>query len=332
MTDITAIVPLDLRLRPKDILKKAVRMVIAAQASDFRIVFGLNDHGTRHEQLLKKSLAKLTSSQLISSRLSGDVVNISALRNLAFTAVETPYLALLDVDIWPDFALFEKYRDKIAQGKKPFYFLPCLYLTEKGSSRLIKQAEHTQSLTERYFSFSRKEFLHLASPSSITVMKAADYQALGGFNSDFTGHGYEDFDFMLRLASRYGEIQHAPDFLSQQAARSPLFATGFKRELGRLCIDTLLEKDFVYHIHHTKMPFSRFYSSRASNYEKFSALHSSFVGGEIREDPTLISEFLKRCCDIGKSISEYSILFENKPGHIDRYDTLRRRLRFLLND
>lgn len=330
MTDITAIVPLDLGYRPKDILDKAIRLADAAEKANVRMVFGLNDRGTRIDRELKKRLQGFTTSTIVLGKLDYDSVNMSALRNLAFSAVESEYLVLLDVDIWPDFQILQKYQEKIGSGHRPFYFLPCLYLTEAGSRHLAKQAKDTAALTAKYFSFSRKEFLHLASPSSITVMQSRDYHAIGGFNVSFVGHGYEDFDFMLRLAARYDEVHTSPDFLTRGSARSPLFATGFKRDLGRICFDPLLEKDFVYHLHHEKAPTSRFYAARTDNFERFAAIHSSFVEGADRDDPTLISEFLMHCRQSGKNINDYSILFENKPGHIDRYDTFRRRLRFLL--
>ena len=332
MSDITAIIPLDLSHRPKDIIYKAVRLAAAAEKANFPLVFGLNDQNRKHDNSLKEQLGQFTTTRVVTKKLHYDLVNMSALRNIAFTAVNSNHLVLLDVDIWPDFTLFEKYKHKIIQGRRPYFFLPCIYLTGFGSSRLISQADDPDSLTDKYFSFSRKEFLHLASPSSITVMKSLDYTALEGFDERYSGHGFEDFDFMLRLADRYDEVGIAPDFLNKQSDRSPLFAVGFKRELGRVCIEPLFEKDFTYHLYHPKAPKSSFYTARPDNFRIFSTLHSSFLGGQERQDPTLITEFLAHCRERGKNISDYSILFENKPGHIDRFDTFRRRLRFLLNE
>lgn len=45
--------------------------------------------------------------------------------------------------------------------------------------------------------------MHLASPSSITILKSADYETLHGFDESFRGHGYEDFDFLVRLYNHY---------------------------------------------------------------------------------------------------------------------------------
>ena len=330
-SDLTAIVPLDLEYRPKDIIEKAKLLAIAAEAADIPIIFGLNDRNSAPDRKLKDSLTPYKNVQISSAALDFSSVNMSALRNLAFSKVKTKFITLLDVDIWPDFELLTKYKVLIERGNRPYYFLPCIYLTALGSKKLLRNLETPSSLTDKYFLFSRKEFLHLASPSSVTVMKSDDFQVISGFNQSFVGHGYEDFDFMIRLASMYNEIEASSDFLQPQDSRSPLFATGFKKELGRICFSPLLAKDFTYHLYHPKNPFDTFNTSRPSNFETFKTLHKSFSVGPSRDDNTLISEFLKHCKNHGQEIKEYSALFENKPGHIDRYDTVRRKIKFLLN-
>ena len=331
LSNLTAIVPLDLENRPKEIIERAKLLALAAEAADVSIIFGLNDRNYAPERKLKESLKGIQHTEISSAALDFKSVNMSALRNLAFTKVTTSFLTLLDVDIWPDFKLLKKYQLFIENGIRPYYFLPCIYLTAFGSKKLMRTLETPSSLTGKYFSFSRKEFMHLASPSSVTIMKSEDYQTINGFNQNFIGHGYEDFDFMLRLASLYSEVKASSGFLKPQDSRSPLFATGFKKELGRICFSALLAKDFTYHLHHPKNTSSTFNSSRPSNFQTFEALHQSFVNELTEEDDTLITDFLTYCKAHGKSIKEYSALFENKPGHVDRYDTLRRRIRFLLN-
>lgn len=330
-SDLTAIVPLDLEYRPKDIIEKAKLLAIAAEAADIPIIFGLNDRNSAPDRKLKDSLTPYKNVQISSAALDFSSVNMSALRNLAFSKVKTKFITLLDVDIWPDFELLTKYKSLIESGNRPYYFLPCIYLTVFGSKKLLRNLETPSSLTDKYFSFSRKEFLHLASPSSVTVMKSDDFRIIRGFNQTFVGHGYEDFDFMIRLASIYNEIEASSDFLRPQDSRSPLFATGFKKELGRICFSALLAKDFTYHLHHSKDTSNVFNTSRPSNFETFKALHNSFSTGQNKNDNTLISDFLTYCKTHGQEIKEYSALFENKPGHIDRYDTFRRKIKFLLD-
>lgn len=328
---LTAIVPLDLEHRPKDIIKKAELLAAAAETEKVSIVFGLNNRNRSPDRVLKERLKSYSHVEISDATLDFPSVNMSALRNLAYSKVNTDFVTLLDVDIWPDFQLLKKYQQQIEDGQRPYYILPCIYLTAWGSKKLLSRRETPKSLTTKFFSFSRKEFMHVASPSSVTIMKKEDYRRIDGFNQNFMGHGYEDFDFMIRLASLYNEVLPSSDFLQPQDSRSPLFATGFKKELGRICFGPLLAKDFTYHLHHAKNNASSFNSSRKSNFNLFQQLHKSFSNEQTEEDNTLISEFLKHCKVQGQSIKDYSALFENKPGHVDRYDTLRRRMKFLFS-
>ncbi|MDB8312194.1 hypothetical protein PNE73_21755, partial [Escherichia coli] len=40
--------------------------------------------------------------------------------------------------------------------------------------------------------------------------------------------------------------------------------------------------------------------------------------------------FIQRCIDRGDDIRDYSIYFDNKPGHVDRYDTMYRKVKYIL--
>jgi predicted glycosyltransferase involved in capsule biosynthesis len=330
--NITAIVPLDLVHRPLDIISKARQMATAARRSNVKIIFAHNDRGMWVDRLFRLIIGKCAAAVTISKRFYTGNVNAALLRNEAFKHVEDEYLTLLDVDIWPDFALIEKYRLKVNAHQRPFYMLPCLYLTKKGSRDLIRSKIDIHQLTKRFFNFSRKEFLHLASPSSVIVMRSKDYSILEGFNEAFSGHGYEDFDFMMRLAELHGDLDKAPDMLVDKTARSPLFARGFRRYLGESCFEALLEKDLAFHIYHERLDVEGYQAARRKNYDLFVSLHESKVSGEAIGDPTLISSFTGICAEKKIDVSDYGILFDNKPGHVDRFDTFRRRLRFLFNE
>lgn len=323
--------PLDFSQRPLDIMFKAIQLCRAAQPTGCRIIFGHADRGTLIDRLAYRTLNSFSNSHIVGEKTNNTTINTSLLRNIAFERVKTKFLLLLDVDIWPDFELFSKYLTLIASDKSPLYFLPCIYLTAVGSKRLKKQQLHPADLTKKFFDFSRKDFLHIASPSSITFMHTVDFRTIGGFDQAFEGHGFEDFDFMIRLARHHNLIFPTPSFLSNDHSRSPLFVSGYRRELGRLCLPSLLNKDFAYHLHHAKPKASKYYEARSKNFEIFKNKHQELtIGGE--ETATLIEDFIRLCSNNNQLISHFSALFENKPGHVDRYDTFKRRLRFLIND
>ncbi|MEE8727856.1 MAG: galactosyltransferase-related protein [Rahnella inusitata] len=327
----TVIIPVDLCQRASDITSKAIKIAQSAESSNIKIIIAHNDRAKKYDDFFLKSLAKFEMVNIISDRFYEEGVNSSILRNIAFNLVDSEHVVLLDVDIWPDFNLIEKYSRRITNNCEPFYILPCLYLTKFGSQQLSSNKLTVQQLKSRFYNFSRKEFLHLASPSSVTIMKTKDYKFIGGFDTDFSGHGYEDFDFLVRLLIHYKKIKSTTDFFVNKTARSPLFLEGFRRHLGEVCLETLIEKDMVFHLYHSKPIDSQYYAARPDNFITFASKHSSLIGDIPSKDSTLITKFVELCNQKKIDIQDYSILFDNKPGHIDRFDTFKRRLKFLMN-
>lgn len=328
---LTAIIPLDLKTRKIDIINRAVRFAKHAEKNNYSIVFGHNDRKTIWDNYLKKRLSKFKNVLLNSVHQNSNNINTSSLRNHAFAKVTTKYLLIIDVDIFPDETLLNKYVNKLVEDdNNHFYILPCLYLTKYGSSLLCSKKDSIESIKNRYFSFSRKEFLHLASPSSITIMKSSSYYHMNGFDEKYNGHGYEDFDFLLRLGKHHQKIKENQDLLSKDNSRSPLFAIGFKKHIGRLCLEALIEKDIFFHIYHKKEKNDKYYQSRKNNYEYFSKKFGSGFTETPIHSPDLINEFITICISRGLEPSNYSIIFENKPGHIDRYETISKKIRFLI--
>lgn len=328
---LTAIIPIDLSRRPSDLIKKAVFLAKTAQKNNIRSVFGHSDSNTKYDKKLIKELSSFPLVKVNSEKKTSRNINAAALRNLAFKSVETDYIVLLDVDIYPDFDILIKYMNRLSDSERPFYILPCLYLTKHGTKLLNKNRVDLNVLKTRFFSFSRKEFLHLASPSSVTILKTQDYKAINGFDESYCGHGYEDFDFLVRLYDFHKLINKSHDFLQDLSARSPLFSIGFRRYLGESCLETLLEKEMVFHLYHDKEHHEDYYLARKENYIKFKNIHRDKVVESNLEDATLLTPFISLCSEKGLNIHDYAVLFDNKPGHIDRFDTIKRRIKFILN-
>ncbi|MGK3111571.1 galactosyltransferase-related protein [Candidatus Pantoea formicae] len=328
---LTAIVPLDLKRRPKDLIEKAKKLAEKAAENNIKIVFGYNNRNTSHDINFLKSMGKYLNVKIRQTQNFGPSINTSQLRNLAFEGVDSEFIILLDVDIYPDFPLFIECQKEVYQEKKPFIILPCLYLTKHGTKLLTNRTLDKDQIKDKFFSFSRKEFLHLASPSSIVIFRKDDYSRIGGFNESFSGHGYEDFDFLIRLGSAYKLIKKPNDFLLDIPYRSPLFAVGFRKSLGKLCIDSLVKKRLAFHLYHEKDSDEFYYKSRKNNYVIFSDIHMKEIDTKIETEETLVEQFISHCNLIGSTYQLYSIFFDNKPGHIDRVDTLKRRLKFIFN-
>ncbi|EFC2152305.1 capsular biosynthesis protein, partial [Escherichia coli] len=130
---LTAIIPIDLKRRPKDIIQKAISIAEATRENNFKIIFGHGNRFTKYDHVFIEALSEYNHVIVNSYDCSYKYINTSLLRNFAFKLVDTEFIILLDVDIYPDVVLFEKYKNKIQKGVKPFYILPCLYLTKYGT-------------------------------------------------------------------------------------------------------------------------------------------------------------------------------------------------------
>lgn len=332
MRNFTAIVPIDLVSRPDDIVAKAVLLAKAFSAYGAAIVFAHNDRSSVADIKFSRAIfeRRYPGVVVVSGKFYDGVVNPALLRNIAAPRVQTPVILLLDVDILADMDLFQRYADGVGEAV-PFSMLPCLYLTQLGTKKVLAGALTPSTLKSEYFAFSRKYFLHLASPSSIIFMSTDAYMAIEGFDERFSGHGYEDFDFMVRLAIYYGLIERPEDFMVNVVARSPLFVQGYRRELGRLVIPSLIKKDLVFHLHHERGERADYSIQRDRNFELFKSKNVECSRSLPCQDKTLLTAFICAATDLGLDVADYGIYFDNKPGHVDRFDTLKRRVRFLFD-
>lgn len=328
---LTIIIPIDLHFRANDIINKCKTLLDKSAKENIIFVFGHNNRNISADKKFIELVNKYNNSKVASDTFYSGSVNTSKLRNEAAKLVDTEHICLLDIDIWPDIELLKKYSERLRNNEESFYILPCLYLTKLGTENLLKGKVSKRELIEKFFSHSRKEFLHLASPSSITIMKTKDYVKLKGFDEEYSGHGYEDFDFLTRLSLLHHKIEIKNDFLLNNQCRSPLFVIGFRRHIGELCLKALLNKDITIHLYHEKTDKSSYYESRKNNYDLFASKYSCDEIPSETSENTLIPSFIKLCSKYQFSLADYSILFDNKPGHIDRFDTLKRRIRFLIN-
>lgn len=97
--------------------------------------------------------------------------------------------------------------DPAMQGER---WNPKSKVTEQGSVYRIV-AENGRTATYEYF--SKREGARTA-PGDV-VIRREDYLAVGGFNSDLVGWGFEDYDFQIRLQlelglerSSFGQVVH----------------------------------------------------------------------------------------------------------------------------
>jgi predicted glycosyltransferase involved in capsule biosynthesis len=334
---ISAIVPVDLARRPANLLCRLSSLLDRARAQGLRIVIAHNDRGKTSDRALKKLCAQHRMELVSDAFYAGDV-NAARLRNEAVSHVSTPLTLLLDADIHLEADVLARVATSVLANDKPFQVLPCLYLSRRGSADLLHRRVRADALLSDYLSFRRAPFLHMAIPSSVTVFRTEDYQRAGAFDSGFAGHGYEDLDFLLRLAWLHDEIPRSSGLLTDAPVRAPLLASGFRGELVRLTLPSLLQGHVAFHLWHSTRR-DVYYEARKRNASRFRhKLAAQLPAADATQgapperlafDLSLISAWSDMCRRSNVDANDYSVLFDNRPGHADRLDTPIRRLKFL---
>ncbi len=333
---ITAIIPADLERRPANLLSRFHGLLGRSREQGVSVVVGHNDRGNLYDGLLKR-LCAYHGARIVSNAYYEGEVNNALLRNKAMTAVDSPFTVLLDADLHVPTGMLHGVAASVANGERPFGVLPCLYLSRAGTSRLRKNRTEPEALFGDYLKYKRAPFLHLALPSSVTVFRTEDFARAGGFDEAFSGHGYEDFDFLVRLASIHGQVKRTADLLVDAPTRAPLLSRGFRGQLALLALPSLLRKEVAFHLWHSTGR-DDYYRARERNAKLFREKLAMLIPERERAkdedrsawDLSLMRAWLDICHAHRADPHAYTILFDNRPGHADRLDTPLRKLRFLL--
>ncbi|EAL7930440.1 capsular biosynthesis protein, partial [Campylobacter coli] len=92
----SVIIPIDLDLRPFDILKK-VKSILKRSSDEVEIVFGHNDRGSIFDKYLKR-ITKKNNVKLVSGKFYTRLICQSLLRNRAVEQCSSEFIYLMDVD------------------------------------------------------------------------------------------------------------------------------------------------------------------------------------------------------------------------------------------
>jgi len=322
--ELSIIIPIDLSRRGKDILNRIILIIELAKTTNYNIIFGHNDRNTDLDKEFKNIINKNENVYLSSFK---DInINLSKLRNEAFKLVSTEYLLLLDIDIYLDTDTINKMLQRVKENKT-FDMLPCVYLGEKATKRYISKKSNSNQLLERYFKDINyyEDIMHIAIPSSIILLKSEDYNKLKGFDENFIGHGYEDFDFMIRLSLLYNRIQTNADLLSDKTYKSPMNSIGFRSELGKLTISNIIEKNYMFHLFHKKENQEDYYLKREINKKVFEKKLKEIISGKERTK-TLLEAFQDECIKSDNNIKNYEALICETKNTPTGYKLFKRRL------
>lgn len=334
---ISIIIPIDLRYRSKDITKRLIKFCRQIITPEFRLIISHANRGTQADVNLRKKIENLNTVNIryIESYPKTDLPELARLRNQAMTSVDTKIVILVDVDIFPDIELFRTLANQ-ASGSGKLAMAPCLYLTYLGN-HLLEQGK-VKTIIDSSLSFSGKYTQHWAIPSSVIACSKDDFLEAGGFFENYIGHGYEDFDFLLRLAKINKLISPTENLLEDRTYRAPLLSEGFRSFLGCLCIDNLLDGNIAFHLYHPKDKLSEYYNQRTKNSDIFTQRlrdliqdsDSIYQSNNDNILPPLILKFFIECHKRNINPSKYHALFDARPRYLLRPRSIWKRLKNLM--
>lgn len=309
--DLSIVIPLDFHRRSWDFYRRVKRFVHMFAGQSVQLIFGCNAAPQFWVKCLQRLIAKHANMHVC--LVAAEASSLSKLRNAAIAAVKTKYVMFLDIDIVPDLNLVDlAYRQTLNHPKQISMF-PCLYLSKQGSKLIYKQS--AQKFIEQYFDFRRDLILHLAFPSSIVIADLASVREIGGFDEQFVGHGYEDFDFMLRLFHHKGLIEYSTDILVDEPYLAPLMSVGLRAVLAKPFLESLIQPVYFLHQFHKKDKDEDYYKKRIQNKDLFFKKNKKITKKEIIFNHlTLLNLFYDEVIH-HKNSPKYAVLWAEIDGY-----------------
>ncbi|MEZ2903263.1 galactosyltransferase-related protein [Acinetobacter terrestris] len=309
--DLSIVIPIDLHRRSWDIYKRIRTFVQAFKNSSIQIIFGCNNQPKFWVNRVKKLIK--SNSNIHLSLVDAEASSLSKLRNTALRSVKTKYVLFLDIDIYPDLQTIHNIYKHVIQQPNTLGMFPCLYLSKNGSKKIKKYS--TSDFIQHYFDFRRDLILHLAFPSSIILTDMTSVQAISGFDEAYIGHGYEDFDFMLRLFKHKNLIEYRADILIDEPYLAPLMSIGLRALLAQPYLEILLSQHYFLHIFHKKDKAEHYYQQREVNKNYFITKFKNEVLINHRMDKLKLLELFFTLLENKKESPKYAVLWAEIEGH-----------------
>lgn len=201
----------------------------------------------------------------------GEVFSIGSARDYGVQKAKGKLVTFLDVDLVPCFQFVKKLLEfselsGVIEGKKRFFVVPCLYLTEYGSSEFLNEEKR---LRHRKYLYKHTVgdglyIENLAPCSSVMVVNRFHYLSIGGHHPQFKGHGYEDFELIHRLSAEEGSIPRSYNYYKDMKKWGGGAFNGFRAHFSLLGIPALKDGLCVAHLWHPR-PVNTAYTESTKN-------------------------------------------------------------------
>uniref|UniRef100_UPI0025BCE3A1 glycosyltransferase n=1 Tax=Campylobacter sp. TaxID=205 RepID=UPI0025BCE3A1 len=198
-------------------------------------------------------------------------------RNLGASFASAKVITFLDVDCYISSYSLEKILNlidikNISQNVNEILVLPVVYLSKEGSEYIYKQDKKLWDdiIKNDLISGKRTLIKYFSLVSSTIVLNRHKFLVLGGNNSEFVGHSYEDHDFFARLLFNTTIFSKTPKALCYDEGTWNIRKfKGFRAWFSLLGYEMSFHGVYMYHFFHEEPNQNNYMSNRRKNHKKF---------------------------------------------------------------
>lgn len=189
-------------------------------------------------------------------------------RNQAIIHSSKKYILFYDIDMVVNKTFFIKLENKINNeleyGNKHFILLPFLYLSKKGTKEFEKN-KNLEILKISYLKGSNELVESISLNSSAMAVKKSYLESVGLFNTEFKGHGGEDFELIHRLIANNPIAKKPNDYYINETSSIVANLKGFRKYMAYYTLPLFFEDLILIHRWHDRPLFNKFYLKKSKN-------------------------------------------------------------------
>jgi predicted glycosyltransferase involved in capsule biosynthesis len=342
--DFTIVIPTAFRVGGREIAGRAMALVRFGAFRGQELIFSHGSYSRYNDRRFCRALES-TGVRVVQTQLKSDQLPLSLLRNRGAQVATGKHILFWDVDLVPSASFLSDLLQWLDSGRRPFAIIPSLYATRLGTRKLVKDGwfDIGQALAA-FYGHRRDWIAHLALNTSTVAIARDHYDLSGGFDERFIDHGLEDFDFLLRLASKDNSLPIPTDLLTDVRHQSPAFCSGFRAVLNLISLPVFLDGIVTLHQWHRRLRTGSYYERRRENLSFFEenvrvALGHRSVAPASQDWKTLVRAdgTLDSVLAVHSMVRQAkyppldpSALFDEVPQHYFHRDRIQRRLLRLL--
>lgn len=225
-------------------------------------------------------LCQMYNIKYYNLNFKGNPFSAGECRNFGISKADTDYVTFQDVDLYAPNSTYEKIIQHLQD--KTYYndveCIPCLYLTEEFSHQYLLNENWNESHEIAYESYKGNEStIKMYAPVTSMILVRRQYLLeSGGNNTEFHGHGYEDFELLNRIANRSNKFVRSRDFYNHDYKYDSADYCGYRTYFSLFGRELMNNKIFFVHIWHPENTAPSYSSRNKVNRAIFNKLLRKF--------------------------------------------------------